>query len=189
MSTTMKEHLSAVLDGEAGDFEQRRLLDELGKDDDLQTSLACYALIGETMRNEKQTSIADSSFLKGIHDKLDAEPEYSQVQIVEEKVSYTKPAWLRPVAGFAMAASVAAVAVIGVQSSLMLSGGNSDAPIASNAKQVVKPESTMVANTTYQYPDAKTRTLYKRYLDSHAQYASTTPLMPSVRVVSYNASY
>jgi hypothetical protein len=46
----------------------------------------------------------------------------------------------------------------------------------------------MVANI-YEYPDKKTRTLYKRYMDSHAQYASTTPMIPSLRVVSYNADY
>ena len=187
MSTSMKEHLSALLDGEAGEFEQRRLFDELEKDDKLQASLACYALIGETMRNEKQTSIADSSFLKGIHDKIDSEPEYSQIEIVEKKISNTRPAWSRAITGFAMVASVVAIAVIAVQTSFILSAGNSATPIAS--EQAVKSESTLLANTTYQYPDAKTRTLYKRYLDSHAQYASTTPLMPSIRVVSYNASY
>jgi len=186
MSTTITEHLSAVLDGEAGDFEQRRLLDELGKDNNLQTSLACYALIGETMRDEKQATIAESSFLKGIHDKIDAEPEYSQVQINKKKVNNSKPTWIRPVAGFAMAASVAAIAVIGIQSSLTLTG-NSNPPIASN--QPLESALTKVANAYNNYPDKKTHARYTRYLDSHAQYASTTPLMPSVRVVSYNATY
>jgi sigma-E factor negative regulatory protein RseA len=35
---TKNEHLSAVFDDEAGAFEQRRLLDELEKDGDLQQS-------------------------------------------------------------------------------------------------------------------------------------------------------
>jgi negative regulator of sigma E activity len=186
MSTTITEHLSAVLDGEAGEFEQRRLLDELGKDNDLQASLACYALIGETMRDEKQAAIADSSFLAAIHDAIDAEPEYSHVEVIEKKVSNGSPTWIRPVTGFAMAASVAAIAFIGVQSSFTLSGGSSERPLATN--QQVESTPTMVANI-YEYPDKKTRTLYKRYMDSHAQYASTTPMIPSLRVVSYNADY
>lgn len=186
MSTTITEHLSAVLDGEAGDFEQRRLLDELGKDNDLQASLACYALIGETMRDEKQASIAESSFLKGIHAEIDAEPEYSQVQIMEKKVSNGRPAWIRPVAGFAIAASVAAIAVIGIQSPLTISG-DSNSPLANN--QPLESTPTRVASAYNSYPDEKTQTLYKRYLGIHAQHDSTTPLMPSVRVVSYNATY
>ncbi len=186
MSTTITEHLSAVLDGEAGDFEQRRLLDELGKNKDLQTSLACYALIGETMRDEKQASIAKPSFLESIHDKIDAEPEYSQIQINNKKINNSKPKWIRPVAGFAMAASVATIAIIGIQSPLTLTG-NSHSPIAAN--QTLKSTPTRVANIYNNYPDKKTQARYTRYLDSHAQYASTTPLMPSVRVVSYNATY
>ena len=185
MSTTITEHLSAVLDGEAGDFEQRRLLDELEKDNDLQASLACYALIGETMRDEKQASIATPSFLEGIHDKIDAEPEYSQVQINKQKVNNSRPTWVRPVAGFAVAASVAAIAVIGMQTPLLTS--NPNPPIASN--QALESAPIRVANTYNNYPDKKTQARYTRYLDSHAQYASTTPLMPSVRVVSYNATY
>ncbi len=186
MSVTKTEHLSAVLDGEAGEFEQRRILDELAKDDALKTSLSCYALIGETMRDEQQCSIVDSSFLQGIHDKIDAEPEYSQIQIEQKKVSNGSPVWTRPVVGFAMAASVAALSVIGVQS-YMLAGSHTDTSIAAN--QQVESVPVMAAANTYNYPDAKTRNLYKRYLDSHVQYASTTPIMPSVRMVSYNSNY
>ncbi|MCK5812681.1 MAG: sigma-E factor negative regulatory protein [Cocleimonas sp.] len=185
MSTTITEHLSAVLDGEAGEFEQRRLLDELGKDNDLQASLACYALIGETMRDEKQSSIAGSSFLQGIHDEIKAEPEYSHVEVTEKKVSNGSPVWIRPLTGFAMAASVAAIAFIGLQSSVTLTGNTATPLVVAN--QQVKATSTMVATTSY--PDARTRTLYKRYMDSHAKYDATTPMMPSVRVVSYNADY
>ncbi|MCK5896243.1 MAG: sigma-E factor negative regulatory protein [Cocleimonas sp.] len=186
MSVTIAEHLSSVLDGEAGEFEQRRILDELGKDDELQSSLSCYALIGETMRDERQSCIADSSFLKGIHDEIEAEPDYSHVQVIEKKVSNGSSLWSRPITGFAMAASVAAVSVIGVQG-YMLTGNANPVPIV--ATQQAKAVPTVVAANSYSHPDAKTRSLYKRYLNSHVQHASTTPIMPSVRMVSYNANY
>jgi negative regulator of sigma E activity len=186
MSTTIAEHLSAVLDGESGKFEQRRVLNELGENDELQTSLSCYALIGETMRDRKQSSIVDSSFLKGIHDELHTEPGYSQVHVAEKKVINGSPAWARPMVGFAMAASVAAIAIIGVQSSIVLTGGsNSGSSIASNQQQI----DTAMTNKLAIHPDEKTQDLYKRYLDSHVKFASTTPIMPSVRVASYNSNY
>jgi sigma-E factor negative regulatory protein RseA len=185
MSVTIAEHLSSVLDGEAGEFEQRRILDELGDNDKLASSLSCYALIGETMRNEKQSCIAGSDFLKGIHDEIDEEPDYSQVQLVEKKVSNGNVTWIRPVAGFAMAASVAAVAVIGMQSYVLTGDSN----ITDLAKQQTKITPSMIVENTYNYPDEKTNDLYKRYLDQHVKYASTTPIMPSARIVSYNSSY
>jgi negative regulator of sigma E activity len=185
MSVTIAEHLSSVLDGEAGEFEQRRILDELGNNDELKSSLSNYALIGEAMRNEGQSTIADSSFLKGIHDEIDQEPEYSQIQIVEKKVSNGNVTWMRPVAGFAMAASVAAVAVIGLQS-YVLTGGSETTNIAS---QQIKTTPPIKVATTHSYPDAKTHDLYKRYLTHHVTHASTTPIMPSVRVASYNSNY
>ncbi|HIO92350.1 MAG TPA: hypothetical protein EYG68_05815 [Leucothrix mucor] len=186
MSITTAEHLSAVLDGEAGDFEQRRILDELGKDESLQSSLSCYALIGETMRDESQVSIAGMDFLKGIHDEINEEPEYSHVQIIEKKAS-NDGAWVRPVTGFAVAASVAALAVVGMQS--FMSGNNGSASSLAENTQSKMTSSLVASADTYRHPDKKTQTLYKHYLDSHVQYASTTSMMPSIRVVSYNSNY
>ena len=119
---SMTEHLSAMLDDEAGSFEQRRILDELKSSDDLSGKLAHYALIGESMRTAKQGAVADTGFLAGIHEQIDSEEEYHDVQVVTSGASAAKndsasdkKSWLRPVGGFALAASVAAVSVIGVQ--------------------------------------------------------------------------
>ena len=186
MSITTAEHLSAVLDGEAGNFEQRRILDELTKDDNLQLSLSSYALIGETMRDEKQSIIASSDFLKGIHAGIDEEPEYSHVQVAEDK-AVNDASWVRPVTGFAVAASVAALAVVGMQS--FMSGGNGSQSSLADSGQTSSTSAVMAKANVYSHPDKKTQTLYKRYLDSHVKYASTTSMVPSVRVVSYNTSF
>ena len=50
MNTSKNEFLSSLLDDEAGDFEKRRLLDELTKDDELAQTFTRYALMGEVMR-------------------------------------------------------------------------------------------------------------------------------------------
>ena len=50
MNTSKTEFLSALLDDEAGEFEQRRLLNELNKDAELGQTLSRYALMGEVMR-------------------------------------------------------------------------------------------------------------------------------------------
>lgn len=119
---SLPEIVSSLLDDEAGTFEQRRVLDELkaeeGVNDKLHAKLLCYALIGETMRSGKPAVTAGTDFLSGLHEQLESEPEYSSHvlddNLKEEKTSHKK-SWLQPVGGFAMAASVAALAVIGFQ--------------------------------------------------------------------------
>ena len=55
MSEKLKESLSAVIDGEADEFELRRVLDEIGKDPALAASWERYHLIGAVMRRERIT--------------------------------------------------------------------------------------------------------------------------------------
>ena len=52
MSEKLKEALSAVIDGEADEFELRRVLDEMGKDVELAGSWERYHLIEITSRTE-----------------------------------------------------------------------------------------------------------------------------------------
>ncbi len=229
---TLAEHLSAMLDDEAGTFEQKRVLDELKTDKALAKKLAHFALIKETLHSGEETSVyADASFLQGIHDKLEAEPEFTSHALDDALPTSSSAAansdsgkenthgWLRPVGGFAMAASVAALAVIGFQNYLghtqltqtpsiatlakteandiaapatkdQLTQAQMDGAVLANAKPVAGPETSdknsNVAALDYRQADAHTRSLLKRYVDSHMQYASTSAFVPSVRVIAYS---
>ena len=197
-AVSLKEHLSAVLDDEAGKFEQRRVFDELKRSEDLRQSTSMYALIGETMRSDQVSLVASSHFLSGIQDTINAETKDS-LPVAPSSIS-----WLKPVGGFALAASVAAVSVIGFQNYQQLSGV-SEGDVA--ATTIMQPQDSalsvdemnkatvisadkMVANSRsllpqYRQADTKTRSLLKRFVDSHLRHASTTALVPSVRVIAY----
>ncbi len=227
----MPEYLSALLDGEAGEFEQRRVLDELKSSDSLCNKLSTYALIGEAMRSSSSMDTPvlnrDSNFLVNIHARIEEEEQYNEVQLKRADNTQTQathsPSWLKPMGGFALAASVAAVAVLGFQnfqqsgllseSMVAANGSNSKAMIAqrdhlSESEMVAAtrvPASTLVStapekigaddvsakNATrggtqeYVQADTQTRSLLKRYVDSHMQYASTAVFVPSVRVIAY----
>jgi sigma-E factor negative regulatory protein RseA len=56
MSEKLKEALSAVIDGEADEFELRRVLDEIGKDPTLAHCWERYHLIGPVLRGEWDSS-------------------------------------------------------------------------------------------------------------------------------------
>lgn len=241
LDVTITEHLSALLDDEVGTFEQKRVLNELSSNDGMRNKLAAYSLIGETLRSGKPaakvTMTTTPNFLSGIQDQLMDEPVYSEAVLqnnnpkqsnaTNESNAKNEGSWLRPIGGFAMAASVAALAVIGFQNYFMPSNNNSVsqpteivaanslAPLNSienvtatginttsaitkdkltesemasamvvTADQLQEPQS--VDATTYLKADLQTRSLLKRYVDSHMQYASTTTFVPSVRVIAYS---
>lgn len=53
MSEKLKESLSAVIDGEADEFELRRVLDEMNRDEVLALSWERYHVIGSVLRGER----------------------------------------------------------------------------------------------------------------------------------------
>ena len=221
----MPEHLSALLDDEAGEFEQKRVLDELKSNYLLRDKLSTYALIGETMRSsdmDKPVLNLDSNFLAGIHAKIEEEEQYNDVQLnqVVNSQSTNSQFWLKPVGGFALAASVAAIAVLGLQnfqqsglidqftvaanssgskamiaqkdqltenemSSAIPVSASSLAPNNSVASLEADNNDAKDATQEYAQADTQTRSLLKRYVDSHMQYATTAAFVPSVRVIAY----
>lgn len=232
-SVSLNEHLSALLDDEAGSFEQRRLIDELTSADsdvnsELCGKLASYSLIGEAMRNSSTpdaTIITGNSFLAGIHEQIKAEDQYDSVQIEEvKKPAANNSSWLKPVGGFAIAASVAALAVVGMQNYQQINVGQApviasnpvieaptklqksqlsvaemdSATIVSAADIVQKTDKDTIAmanvkdaveaaiDKEYSHADARTRSLLKRYVDSHIQFATHSTFVPSVRVIAYS---
>lgn len=197
---SLTEHLSALLDNEAGSFEQRRVLDELESNSDLREKLSSYALIGEAMRTTEATVTADSGFLAGIHSQIESEDEYHHIQLDKAANDKHSSSWLRPVGGFALAASVAAVAFFGFQNfqqnnSNIIDAGLTTAENTAPSSSDLTEEKMATASVAqmdsenrvnvYQQADVRTRMLLKRYVDSHMQYASNTAFVPSVRVIAY----
>ncbi len=179
-SISLNEHLSAVLDDEAGAFEQTRVLDELTKNNSpvLRQSLSSYSLIGEAMRSASSTTdatmIIDNNFLAGIHAQIEKESDYHQVVIEggEVKPAANNSSWLRPVGGFAIAASFAAIAVIGVQNFQQSKQPTSSVETAMLASTAAQPEAnktqlslaamesaTVISAAEMAQPEAKAKTV------------------------------
>lgn len=201
-TTTKTEYLSAFLDDEAGAFEQRRMLDETQKDNDLKKKIANYSLIGEAMRNEKSCMAVQPNFLADIHEKLEEEPVYQDVHIKEVAGSSTR-SWFNPVAGMAIAASLAAITVVALDMKTGMNAGThatSSAVVAisdTNSKSVTAVASVEAngfasgsteATVALSEPDMAWRKRLKKYVNSHVKYASTSAIMPSIRAASYVSS-
>ncbi|MEM1173457.1 MAG: sigma-E factor negative regulatory protein [Pseudomonadota bacterium] len=109
MTDAIKMQLSAFVDGELSDEESELLIRRIGRDAELRATVAEYHAIGRIMRAETAPAGMDG-LLAAIRDGIDAD-EVPLAEAVEQPPSRRL---FKPLAGFAVAASVALVGVLSV---------------------------------------------------------------------------
>ena len=127
MSENMRESLSALMDDEANELEVHRVLSQIGEDEELRRTWVRY--------NAVRSSLAGQPVQFG---QLDISRQVSAALAEEQSPAgrSLKERVLRPVASFAVAASVAATVVIGGQQLAQLDGPD---PYAQGAVAGVSP--------------------------------------------------
>ncbi len=111
-----KETISALIDGELNDKEIHDLVRQLREDGEYRCCWQNYHLIGDAMRKNLPSGM-DSELSLRISQSLASEPPLSTASVTPLPAATNKTTHhrnLKPVAGFALAASVAAVAYVGV---------------------------------------------------------------------------
>ncbi|MBQ0808046.1 MAG: sigma-E factor negative regulatory protein [Porticoccus sp.] len=103
--TQIKESLSALMDGQADELEVRRVLKGVSEDDELRDTWRRHQMAAAAMRRELPMQVVDYS--SAIRNAIEHEPKLGS----ETRVGRL----LKPLGRFAVAASVAAIAVVGVQ--------------------------------------------------------------------------
>lgn len=107
MSETLHNQISAFMDGELPEHEAELLVRRLCASEELRGVAARYSLIGDVMRGERIRS--DGSLADRVMASVNSEPE------VQESKATGLGRWTRPLAGLAVAATVAGVAIVGLQ--------------------------------------------------------------------------
>lgn len=206
------EKLSSILDDYRDTEQDRTVLDELEADVNQQYTLRRYHMIGHVMRNEMSEAI-DLDFASRVRSLIDQENPLP-VQVAAEGVKESRPSWLtsiffKPVAGLAVAATVAVVTV----SSLQLqdpSVGNSTSVAAADSSQAkverlanlpVVQNAVRVSGrgqnagtsggTTWKIkrskPDMQSR--LNNYLVNHNEYSNSMQgIIPQARVVGFDGN-
>ncbi|MBT8117312.1 MAG: sigma-E factor negative regulatory protein [Gammaproteobacteria bacterium] len=110
MTDTLKEQLNALVDDELEAGEESLLLRQLGRDETLRRQLARYQLVSDALKDNLPERV-DPDFHVRVQAALAElpEPAPAGVPLHLERL-------LKPVAGLAVAASVAFVAVLSLQS-------------------------------------------------------------------------
>jgi len=104
-NTQIKESLSALMDGQADELEVRRVLKEVSENDELRDTWRRHQLAAAAMRRELPEQVVDYS--SAIHAALENE------EALGGPSAFSRVA--KPLGRFAVAASVAVIALVGVQ--------------------------------------------------------------------------
>ena len=168
MSEQIREQVSAFLDGELPGSETELLLKRLTRDPELRQSFGRYALIGETLRGTSRGSLS-LTFAARVNGAIDGEPAAPPQPVRARPLR-----WWKPIAGTAVAAGVAAVAVVALQQRAVAPS----LPAAShmtvqNARLMTVPEEAL----SYTVPAAPAATAMvaparlTSYVFAHSKYA------------------
>lgn len=110
MNEAIRMQLSAFVDGELPDNEKELLLRRLSQDAELRRELGEYLAIGRAMRGELQPAGVDR-----LRERIDAAIEAGEGMELPDEDSSAPDRRLRPLAGFAIAVSVALLAIVGLR--------------------------------------------------------------------------
>ena len=158
MSKETREHLSSLMDGELSPEAGRFLTRRLGADSELNATWQRYHLVRDCLRRPGQT-VAYTRLSVDL-DALDSEDRDATNDPARRP---GVPAWLRPLAGTAIAASVAVAAV------LVAVNLESPSPVPA-AEPFASPNPTVRRQVPLSQPASYQQSM-NRYLQRHSQVA------------------
>ncbi len=185
MNKENREWLSALADGELQGRELERALDALQHDPELQASWQHYHLIRDSV-----SSNLDEAMDLQLHSRISAAIADEPTILAPRRQH--RP-WLKQAAGLAIAASVTAIAIIGVQNMNSVTPQPTVAPLA--AKQdYIRIEPTLVAagpEKSREKADEGRDNAITPYLVEHNEFANNRGMqgvLPYVRIVGHRTS-
>ncbi len=185
MKDEIREQLSALVDDELNDLERPLLLGRLQRDTGLRECLGRYQLISEVMRG------AENASALGIADRVQAAIAEQGIPDAVQPSARVTGGWWKPVAGMAVAASVALVAVLTVTSveKPVDSGIDSQLAVAGNFPvAIARQDEQDVGDGQWNRIEPRINERLSGYLVNHSEYAAShgaQGVMPYARIVGY----
>jgi negative regulator of sigma E activity len=192
MTDALNEQLSACLDGELPPAELDLLLKRVGREAELRAAIGRYSLIGESMRAERP-AVASRDFASKVMIAVAAEPVHAETPMPAARakavhhpaaartsgLSPTAVRYLRPAAGMAIAAGVAAVAVFTMQPTGQSNLAPVGAPLIA-ANQPATHEAVISSDpaSSYVVPTSTSQSAFipatrlTNYVVAHSEYSS-----------------
>ena len=176
MMNNNDELLSALADDELSQGEMDSLVEKLASDPELQARWRSYYVISDTLNNELTTGIDP-----GFHRKVSAAIADEPTVLAPRRWRKVLPDdWLRQAAGLGIAASVTAVAILGVQHL-------NQEPDATMAKTPSADRYIRIATPSVKPEKSDKKDFLEHYLVNHNEYSAasgTHGVLPYARIVS-----
>ncbi|TNF35583.1 MAG: hypothetical protein EP315_05585 [Gammaproteobacteria bacterium] len=194
------EQISALMDDALQQQELDAFLQDLKRDPvDEAERIKRYQMMGDVIRNEF-TAASFMDISAAVQRAIDNEPEMEVSSQRTRRSGFDFSAWLRPLSGLAIAASVAMVTVVSVRmvettpektavqpiAAVQPVTSPATATLAPQLRQQIQVVSTDSNNAT----SPLTQKQLNDYLMNHSEYAGQTTMqgmMPYARVISFDA--
>lgn len=172
----MRELLSGLVDDELSELEERRVHKALGNDPSLRAAWERYHVIRAALRNELDVP-AGAGLPERLSAALAAEPAAAAAR--------WRPA-ARTVGGLAVAASVAALTIVGIQT---YRAPQSGAAVVAAKSAAPAERTTRVSATRWSTSEPARERMLNGYLVEHQEASSggVGGALPYVRIVGYDA--
>ena len=180
MTTDNREYLSRLADDELHGSELHTTLDALFKNAELRQSWANYHAIREALHGQSNTELGSR-----LHQRVTAALEMEPAILAPRNL--LPQGWLRHVAGFAVAASVTGVAILGIQQLNQGSGSGTTTPVMVAQPQVENYARIEIPAVSAERVD---KDHLAAYLVNHNEYSSSTNMqgmLPYVRIVGHGS--
>lgn len=174
MSESSREHLSSLIDGEMDRKGRKFLVRRLAGDAELRGVWNRMHTVRACLHQER---LAAADLVSRVARQIEAEPAPRPAMAAR---------WLRPVAGGAIAASVALMAIVGINSSMMEQGaGPEDEPgFVSQSTSLDKPFTREATPVGYSEDRRAQRQRISGYVLRHNQAAGSTGFVSYVPIVT-----
>ena len=181
MITDKTEKLSALMDGELYGSEAAHAIDELKCDATLKTCWGRYHLISDVLRSHAPHYLGHG-VSESVMCLMQNEPPLSTRgwRVIRS------PQMLKPLAGFALAASVAALAIFSVPNTLF-TPRSTDSSLLAAASSTPRPVASTSKHWAQAQPAIESR--LNHYLTSHNEYSTSAGIqgvLPYARIVAYD---
>ncbi|MDX1252715.1 MAG: sigma-E factor negative regulatory protein [Gammaproteobacteria bacterium] len=184
MTEKFNEKISAFMDGDLTAHEARQVIEEMKRSPVSRVCWGRYHLIGDALKNNLPSTIQHDLAAR-ISQVIEAEPVLP-ITFAPRKKTTVISSFFKPLAGLAVAASVAAVAVV----SFDMGGASSTAQVQTMAAApppvlaVNHPPAALVAAPLV-VDEAEAQSRLENYLVNHSQYSTSVVVQPAVRMVGY----
>jgi sigma-E factor negative regulatory protein RseA len=189
MSEQLRESLSAAMDGEAGEFELKRVLNELSANEELRGTWERYHLVRSLLRRELGRG-APADLTERLWARIEADDSY--VEATDTPVEgQAGRRWLGPATGVAVAAAVAFTVILGFN--LTPSESKDADAVVAEAAVTLEPQTQRVSIESpepplHAYPTRLDMQRARSYMLHHAQHAALNEqgsVLPFAKVAAF----